>query len=156
MNIMQEGLGVCSKHGTPILGQVGVKGSKICFACQEEAIPKTGKTVIVKEENQDGTGKVTIMDVAKQTETTLAVPSAPAEIIKGEIVIRLAVGALSDDPVKVLLQSAYEAIDNMPPFATLKETKQAIKLQEDIQALLVPPAKKRKPREPEPPSMAEE
>ncbi len=41
-----------------------------------------------------------------------------------------------DGIVTTLLQATYDAIDNMPPFKTLKETKKAIKLQEDIEKLL--------------------
>lgn len=142
MNIQQIGLGTCNIHGTPILSQVGIQNSKVCFACQEDAKQKTGRTVVVSETTPDATGRVTIMDVKDNKETTIEVPTVQAT---GEIIISLSLLELTADPIRALLQAAYDAIDNMPPFKTLKETKQAIALQEEIQELLTPkvPRKRR-------------
>ncbi len=163
MNVQSEGLGNCRLCGGPVMqaiGQPGVKG--VCLACQAGAQPKTGHTVVVTSESGEGTalGKVTLQQVEHNVGSDSALPKDPAAIRKaimdkanakgmsplqeqlfpvpdGTIRIEFTVQDLtSNGIVTTLLQLAYDAIDNMPPFKTLKETKKAIKLQEDIEALM--------------------
>ena len=124
--------------------QVGAGGKGICFACAEDAKPKTGTTVVVTEASPDAKGKVTIRNV-NTNETLEGTPALIEHPNEGEIVIRLTIDQLGQDGIiNTLLQSAYDAIDNMPPFKTLKETKQAIWIQENIQTLMTPNREKRK------------
>ncbi len=166
MNVQQEGLGSCTKCGTPIMQTIRQPGMKgICFGCAEDGKPKTGKTVVIKSETGEGTalGKVTLEQVehnpgessalpkdpeglrksimdkasAKGVATPVTVHPVDLPISEGTIRIEFTVQDLTDNGiVNSLLQLAYDAIDNMPPFKTLKETKKAIKLQEDIEAIL--------------------
>lgn len=164
MNVQQEGLGCCTKCGTPIMqaiNQPGVKG--VCFGCKADGEVKTGRTVVVTKEIGEGLqGRVEFEEVEHQLTPSSRVVNNPDQVradiaakaaLKGatpmpvaipvqdeptgEIVIRLTVDDLtSNGVVTTLLQSAYDAIDSMPPFKTLRETKKAIKLQEDIEAIL--------------------
>lgn len=164
MNVQQEGLGLCQKCGTPIMqaiNQPGIKG--VCFGCKADGEEKHGRTVVVTGETGEGlSGRVTLEEVEHQLTPSSPIVKDPdkvrAEIAaraaakgaapmpvaqpalplpSGEIVIRLTVDDLmTSGIVTTLLQCTYDAIDAMPPFPTLKETKRAIKLQEDIEALL--------------------
>jgi len=166
MNVQSEGLGSCQHCGSPIMqaiGQPGIKG--VCLGCQVAAQPKTGRTVVVRSESGEGTalGKVTLEEVEHTPGSVSALPKDPAAVRKAIIDKANNKGVsvpiegpssiiiMNDDRIKIeftvqdlthggivntLLQLTYEAIDNMPPFKTLKETKKAIKLQEDIEKLL--------------------
>lgn len=160
MNVQQEGLGCCTKCGTPIMqaiNQPGVKG--VCFGCQADGEVKHGRSVVVTSETGEGlSGKVELQEVehivtpssklvnadavrkaiaAKAEGKGVSMPVQESVMNSGDIVIRLTVDELTKHGiVTTLLQSAYDAIDSMPPFATLRETKRAIKLQEDIERLL--------------------
>jgi hypothetical protein len=139
MNVQQEGLGYCPIHGqsSPILQQVGMKGG-VCFACQEDGKKKTGTTVVVTEASPDAKGKVTIRNVNTNESIVSEVPTeTKVNVISGEINIRIAVDDLPEFGItKVLLEAAYDAIDEMPPFKTLRETKRAIAIQDAIKQLL--------------------
>lgn len=167
MNVQQEGLGVCTRCGTPIMQAIGQAGRKgICFGCAEDGKPKTGRTVVVTSETGEGTalGSVKLQEVEHNPGAASALPSDPAAVRKaiidkanakgvtqvpvqepqkdgfvneGKIRIEFTIEDLTESGiVNSLLQLTYDAIDNMPPFKTLKETKKAIKLQEDIERLL--------------------
>ena len=161
MNVQQEGLGLCQKCGTPIMqaiNQPGVKG--MCFGCSEDGKPKTGHTTRVASETGAGlAGRVeleelehsvgvashvvhdvdavrkAIADKAKGIGVTKTLQPAPSS--SSELIITVSIEELlSHGITTTLLQLAYDAIDNMPPCPTLKETKKAIRLQEDIERLL--------------------
>lgn len=167
MNVQSEGLGCCSRCGTPIMQAIGQPGKKgVCFGCMADGEEKHGRTVVVTSETGEGlSGKVTLQEVehvltpssklVDPVATRLAIEAkanakgvapmtqaTPTQVaqepaIAGDIVIRLSVDDLaSGGVVATLLQAAYDAIDGMPPFKTLRETKRAIKLQEDIEQLL--------------------
>lgn len=147
------------------IGQPGVKG--VCFACQEDAKPKTGKTVVVTSESGEGTalGKVTFKEVDHNPGQASALPKDPNAVRKAimdkakrqtmnpelfekldkgldqttpldEVIIRTTISHLSGNVIENLLDAAFEAIDNMPPGTTLKETKRMIQVQDKISALL--------------------
>lgn len=164
MNVQQEGLGLCTRCGSPIMqaiGQPGIKG--VCLGCRASAEPKTGRTVVVTSETGEGTelGRVTLQEVEHQPGAVSPLPKDPEAIrksimdkanakgiggfeqlavtvdVEGTINIKLTVDELMENGiVLVLLQSLYDAIDSMPPGKTIKETKRMIKLQEDVELLL--------------------
>lgn len=163
MNVREEGLGICGKCGTPIMqaiGQPGVKG--VCFGCKGDGEEKTGRTVRVVSETGEGLlGKVVTEEldhVVGEASRVVANPEAVREALKQKaeakgvapvqaqvrvadrpalITVQFSIDELAQSGiVPTLLQLAYDAIDNMPPFPTMKETKRAIKLQEDIEAIL--------------------
>ena len=116
---------------------MGQKGG-VCFACQEDSKPKTGTTVVVTEASPDAKGKVTIRNVNTNESMSAEIPvETKVNINTGEISIRIAVDDLPEFGItKVLLEAAYDAIDEMPPFKTLRETKRAIAIQDAIKKLL--------------------
>lgn len=147
MNIKQEGLGVCQIHGTAIMqaiNQPGVKG--VCFACVEDAKPKTGRTVVVKSE----TGETKAMTGAPEGKVEIEVVNGvPVHVDKpkGEIVsvprlanhisIHVTIEELEQpDVIRTLLQKVNEGIDEMPPPSTIKEAKRIFKLQERIEEVI--------------------
>lgn len=160
MNVQQEGLGLCQKCGTPIMqaiNQPGVKG--MCFGCSEDGKPKTGHTTRVASETGTGlAGRVELEELEHSVGAAShivhdvdAVRKAIAEKAKGvvmptavvepppngELTITVSIEELLVHGITTtLLQLTYDAIDNMPPCATLRETKKAIRLQEDIDRLL--------------------
>lgn len=144
--MQSEGLGYCAIHGqsSPILQQVGAGGKGICFACAEDAKPKTGTTIVVTEASPTAGGKVTIRNVTTDESVSAEVPTTGS--VSGEINIHLTVAQLATNPVHTLLQATYDAIDNMPPFKTLRETKQAIALQDQLVHLISANEMNRKPR----------
>lgn len=164
MNIQQEGLGICSRCGTPIMqaiNQPGVKG--VCFGCQADGQAKTGRTVIVTNEIGAGAlGRVETQEVehqvnpasplVKDVAAVRAAIAAKAEAKgvapmptpvalepepQGTVTVKVTIDELHKGDVLVtLLHAIYDGIDNMPPFKTLKETKKAIAVQEAIEAQL--------------------
>ena len=92
MNVRQEGLGCCQKCGTPIMqavNQPGIVG--LCFGCSADAEPKTGRTVVVTESQQESarSGHLTLSPTLSKIEvvehivgTSSALPKDPEAVRK--------------------------------------------------------------------------
>lgn len=146
INVQQEGLGVCQIHGTAIMqaiNQPGIKG--LCFACVEDAKPKTGKTVVVKSETgsvkpertaPEGKVEIEVVDANTVVEPVAKAVPLPRPT-PGGVTIRLTIDELYEpDIIRTLLVKINEGIDNMPPPATIKEAKRIFVLQEQIEKLI--------------------
>lgn len=125
------------------INQPGIKG--VCFACTEDAKPKTGRTVVVKSETGDTKAGVGMPDgkVEYDVVDERAVQEKPVRAVTptlspaGGITVRLTMDELySNEIVKVLLTKIYEGLDNMAPPATIKEAKRVFGLQEKIEKLI--------------------
>lgn len=148
MNIKQEGLGYCTQCNNPIMGTINQPGSKgVCFACKAAGEPKTGKTVIVKSETGDmgnsagiapnGKVEIQVVDSTVLTGQLEKKTLVETKISSNELTLVVSIDDLREfGIVTVLLQTAYDAIDGMPPPPTIKEQKKVIKLQDDIEVLL--------------------
>lgn len=153
MNPKQIGLGVCAIHKTPILGAINQPGiSGVCFECQEEAKPKTGRTVVVKRETGDmkasstaPDGRVEFEDVTDQQGQSV-VGVAQQDAIRREMIAKAKPSGITvvltldelfqPDIVRTLLVRIYDGIDDMAPPATIKEAKRVFGLQEKIEKLI--------------------
>lgn len=154
----------CGSPIMKAIGQPGIKG--VCLGCQAAAQPKTGKTVVVTGETGEGSalGRVQTQEVEHNPGVASALPKDPDAVRKaiqdkanakgitpmptvtavplpppendGKVHLALSIEELEEGVVPALLHATYDAIDNMPPFKTLKETKKAIKVQETIEHLL--------------------
>lgn len=153
MNPKQIGLGICATHKTPILGAINQPGiAGVCFECQEEAKPKTGRTVVVRRETGDTKattaapdGKVELEDVTDQHgQSVVGVARQDAirveQIAKGRaagINVFLTLDEMfQPEIIRTLLTKVYDGIDDMPPPATIKEAKRVFGLQEKIEKLI--------------------
>jgi hypothetical protein len=118
------------------INQPGMKG--ICFGCYANALPKTGRTVVVKSETGDLTqpkgpitGRVEMAEVPHAPSNVKEKPMNEEPV--GVVVIKMTIDELSKpDLLWTVLNAIYNGIDEMPPFKTLKETKRAIRIQENI------------------------
>jgi len=175
MNIQQEGLGVCTRCGTPIMQAIGQAGRKgICFGCAEDGKPKTGRTVVVTSETGEGTalGSVKLQEVDHNPGASSALPKDPEGLRKAimdkanakgvaptpilpplpptheglnaphehvetdSLCIWVSLKELEGDfSLGTILDKIYDAIDNLPPGKTLKETKRLIALQDKVNNL---------------------
>jgi hypothetical protein len=110
MNIRQEGLGTCQKCGTPIMqaiNQPGIAG--LCFGCSADAEPKTGRTVVVTETQQEK---------AQSGHQTLAPTLSKIEIVDHTVG---KASALPKDPDAIRKAIAEKAGGNLPMVA-IQET----------------------------------
>jgi len=106
----------------------------VCFGCLEKDAVKTGRTVVVTEEDESANGRVTITEVSNmQAETPLKNAVIP---MRGTVTLRVTLDELAKgDALVTLLSRLNEGLDEMP-FSTMKDAKLVMAIQAGIEKKL--------------------
>lgn len=167
MNVKSMGLGDCQKCGSPIMGAINQPGiAGVCFACQQDALPKTGQSIVITEETGDLNaskpgavpgGKVKAVFVQHTVGESSPVVKNPEAVRKQIAEKAVAKGAISmEDPQSdtftvhlsvavdelcegnILLILLKKAYDGLDdlPSGTIKTAKRIIRVQEKIEATI--------------------
>lgn len=141
MNIKNDaGNGRCPTCKGRLMSQTG-SSDLICFNCLDSDKPKTGHTIVVKENStkgptEDPKVEITLVREGVPMEQPMTVPELPVEVKTqpGDkcITITVSLEELETDHfIGTLLKKAYEALDELPA-GTVKETKRVIHIQDRI------------------------